>query len=63
MQQHSFDRRRFVMGSGALGASALAAGLPGVAGAQSPITVGFFSVGPRGACGYNPALADLVAAL
>jgi basic membrane protein A len=63
MQQHSSDRRRVVLGSTALGASSLLAGLPGVARAQSPITVGFIYVGPRDDFGYNQAHAESAAAL
>jgi len=63
MQKYSVDRRRVVLGSAALGASSLLAGLPGMAHAQTPITVGFIYVGPRDDFGYNQAHAESAAVL
>jgi simple sugar transport system substrate-binding protein len=56
------DRRRFLSGTAALGAAA-ALGLPGVARAQAPLTVGFIYVGPRDDFGYNQAHAEGAAAV
>lgn len=57
------SRRRFLQGAAALtGASALG-GLPGLARAQAPLTVGFIYVGPRDDFGYNQAHAEGAAAV
>jgi len=63
MKHVVIDRRQFVRGSAALGASALVSGVPGMAQAQAPITVGFIYVGPRDDFGYNQAHAESAAAL
>ena len=63
MQKSLWNRREWLLGSGSLGAGLLAGGLPGLAGAQTSLTVGFIYVGPKDDYGYNQAHAESAAAL
>jgi simple sugar transport system substrate-binding protein len=63
MQKSLWNRREWLLGSGSLGAGLLAAGLPGLSGAQTSLTVGFIYVGPKDDYGYNQAHAESATAL
>jgi basic membrane protein A len=63
MKANQWNRREWLLSAGALGASALTAGLTPQALATSPITVGFIYVGPRDDYGYNQSHAESAAAL
>jgi len=63
MGKSLWNRREWLLGSGSLGAGLLAGGLPGLASAQSTLTVGFIYVGPKDDYGYNQAHAESAAAL
>lgn len=63
MQKQLWNRRQWILGSGALGAGLIAGALPLRSLAQAPLTVGFIYVGPRDDYGYNQAHAQSAAAL
>jgi len=63
MQKHLWNRRQWILHSGALGAGLVTGSLPFAALAQAPLTVGFIYVGPRDDYGYNQAHAASAAAL
>jgi basic membrane protein A and related proteins len=53
MDMKNLDRRSWMLGVGASGASLALGGLPGLAMAQKPITIGMIYVGPKDDFGYN----------
>ena len=63
MQSDLWNRRQWLLGTGALGASVAAGSLPIASFAQAPLTVGIIYVGPRDDYGYNQAHAESAAAL
>ncbi|QHE77730.1 BMP family ABC transporter substrate-binding protein [Hydrogenophaga sp. PBL-H3] len=63
MDKAMWNRRDWILGSGAMGAGLALGGLPLAAHAQAPITVGFLYVGPRDDYGYNQAHAESAAVL
>ncbi|MDB5819654.1 MAG: family transporter substrate-binding protein [Rhizobacter sp.] len=66
MAGSGFNRRELLKGLGAAGVAGVGisgAAWPGLASAQSPITIGFIYVGPKDDYGYNQAQAESVALL
>jgi simple sugar transport system substrate-binding protein len=63
MRKDLWNRRQWMLSTGALGAGVAASALPLSAFAQTPMTVGFIYVGPRDDYGYNQAHAESAAAL
>lgn len=59
----TLSRRRFLNGAAALSGAALTSGLPFMARAASPLTIGFIYVGAKDDFGYNQAHAEGAAAV
>ena len=53
MSQDQWNRRSWIKGVGVAGAGVALSGLPDLAMAQKPLTIGMIYVGPKDDFGYN----------